>query len=179
MTDNNQNPPTTDDSQTQNTQTSEQDPQQSSNQSNSEQDLMQDLAKMTNIAQRAAADLQNYKRQVAEERKNLMAMSKISVLNDILPVIDNLNRAIQHLPQDLVENEWVKGIQNIHLQFEGILTKTGLSEINCTGAVNPHQHEIVTAIPGEKDQIIEVTEKGYLLGDKVIRPAKVVVGNGE
>jgi len=172
MTDNTQNPPITDNTQ---------EPQSeiNPNQSTSEQDLMQDLNKMTNIAQRAAADLQNYKRQVTEERQSLMAMSKIAVLNDILPVIDNLNRAIQHLPQELADNEWVKGIQNIHLQLEGILTKTGLTEIDCTGIVNPHHHEIVTAIPGEKDKIIEIIEKGYLLGEKVIRPAKVIVGAGE
>lgn len=143
---------------------------------NEPQDLQKDLEQMTDIAKRALADLQNFKRQAAEERTQLMQMGKVTVLSDILPVLDNFNRAFEHTPPDLQENEWVNGMKNIKMQLEGLLTQSGLQEIATEGHVDPNLHEIVSTAPGEKDQIIQVLEKGYTLNGKVIRAAKVIVG---
>jgi molecular chaperone GrpE len=144
-----------------------------------ENTLEQELQDMTNMAKRAMADLQNYKRQVEEERKTLMTMSKVTILSEILPAIDNLQRALNHIPENLQDNEWTKGIEAITKQLEAVLTNSGLEVIETEGTADPNMHEVVTAIPGEQDQIMEVIEVGYKVGDKVIRPAKVVVGNGQ
>lgn len=148
------------------------------NQNTEEKILEQELQDMTNMAKRAMADLQNYKRQVEEERKTLMTMSKVTILSEILPAIDNLQRALNHVPKDMQGNEWTKGIEAITKQLEAVLTNSGLEVIATEGTADPNLHEIVTTIPGEQDQILEVLEVGYKVGEKVIRPAKVVVGNG-
>ena len=149
------------------------------NQTTDDQNLEQELQDMTNMAKRAMADLQNYKRQVEEERKTLMTMSKVTILSEILPAIDNLQRALNHIPADMQGNEWTKGIEAITNQLEGVLTNSGLEVIPTEGQADPHLHEAITSIPGDQDKIMEVIEIGYKVGDKVIRPAKVVVGNGQ
>lgn len=149
------------------------------NQNNDETNLEQELQDMTNMAKRAMADLQNYKRQVEEERKTLMTMSKVTILSEILPAIDNLQRALNHVPQEMQGNEWTKGIEAITKQLEAVLSNSGLEVIPTQGTVDPNMHEAITSIPGPADHILEVIEMGYKFGDKVIRPAKVVVGNGK
>lgn len=149
------------------------------NQNNDETNLEQELQDMTNMAKRAMADLQNYKRQVEEERKTLMTMSKVTILSEILPAIDNLQRALNHVPQEMKGNEWTKGIEAITKQLEAVLSNSGLEVIPTQGTVDPNMHEAITSIPGPADYILEVIEIGYKVGDKVIRPAKVVVGNGQ
>lgn len=143
---------------------------------NEEKTPEQELQDMTNVAKRAMADLANFKRQAAEERTQLMAMGKITVLTELLPVIDNLSRAFAHVPEDIQNNDWVKGIQNVKTQFEGLLSASGLEEIPTTGPINPNLHEVVTTAPGETDQIVETLEKGYTFNGKVMRAAKVVAG---
>lgn len=143
---------------------------------NEEKTLEQQLEEMTNIAKRAMADLANIKRQFSEERTQLMAMGKVTVLTELLPVLDNLTRAFTHIPEDLKENDWVKGVENVKTQFEGLLTSSGLDEIPTSGPVDPNLHEVVTVAPGETDQIVETLEKGYTLNGRVIRAAKVVAG---
>ena len=143
---------------------------------NEEKTLEQQLEEMTNIAKRAMADLANIKRQFSEERTQLMAMGKVTVLTELLPVLDNLTRAFTHIPEDLKENDWVKGVENVKTQFEGLLTSSGLDEIPTSVPVDPNLHEVVTVAPGETDQIVETLEKGYTLNGRVIRAAKVVAG---
>jgi molecular chaperone GrpE len=143
---------------------------------NEEKTPEQQLEDMTNVAKRAMADLANFKRQAAEERTQLMAMGKITVLTELLPVVDNLSRAFAHVPEDLKDNDWVKGVQNVKTQFEGLLSASGLEEIPTTGPINPNLHEVVTTAPGETDQIVETLEKGYTFNGKVMRAAKVVAG---
>jgi len=139
-------------------------------------DLEQELENMTNTAKRALADLQNFKRQVEQERTQLMNTSKIVVLAEILPVLDNFERAMKQKP----DSDWATGIENIYKQLQGIIDRAGLEEIEAMGKeVDPNLHEVVSQAPGEEEQVIEVIEKGYKMGTKVIRPAKVVVGNGK
>lgn len=141
--------------------------------------LEAELAQMKDTAMRALADLQNYKRKVDEERPQLMTLGKLSILSELLPVLDNFKRAFSQTPAELKENPWVTGVENIEKQFLNIIKNCGLEEIPTIGQpVNPLLHDIVSAMPGEKDQILEELEKGYTLNGKVIRVAKVVVGSG-
>ena len=158
-----------------------QDPNQTSDKSvnsNPEQALAADLEKMTLTAQRALADLSNYKQQVAKERQMMAQMSQIRVLEQFFPIIDNFNLAVKQTPEAIQSDNWYKGIQNIHKMLNKITTDMGLEAIG-TESLDSNLHEVISVIPGEKDQIIETLEQGYKLGDKVVRPSKVVVGSGE
>lgn len=143
------------------------------------QTLQKDLEDMTNTAKRALADLQNFKRHAEEQRSTLMNMGQIDILTKIMPVYDNLARAISHTPEELKDNDWAKGIESIKNQFLNLLKNSGLELLPGKGeTADPNQHEIVTAAPGApKNQILEVLEQGYTFNGKVIKPSKVVVGN--
>jgi molecular chaperone GrpE len=140
----------------------------------------EELAKMTETAARAAADLQNFRRRSEEEKGGLALYANLQFLQGIFPVIDNFQRAFEHIPKDLTENEWVKGVYGIEKQFMTTLDSLGLQEIPCqVGDVfDPNLHEALMQGPGKKDTIIECFERGYQFKNQVVRPAKVQVGDG-
>tara|TARA_B100000315_G_C14353132_1_gene484911 strand:- start:258 stop:779 length:522 start_codon:yes stop_codon:yes gene_type:complete len=139
------------------------------------------VEEVTETAKRAMADLQNFKRRVEEERGNLILYANQQFLMGIFPIIDNFQRAFLNIPEDLAENEWVKGVYAIEKQFIETLNTLGLQEIPCEiGApFDPNLHEAVMQDSGKKDTILEYFEKGYTFKNQVVRPAKVKVGNGE
>lgn len=139
------------------------------------------LTEMTDLAQRTAAELQNFKRRTDEERGNLKLYANLHFLQAIFPVIDNFQRAFAHMPKDLTNNEWVKGLTAIEKQFITTLTSLGFQEIPCELGTpfDPNLHEVLTQDKGDKDAILECFEKGYQFNEMVVRPAKVKVGNGE
>jgi len=142
--------------------------------------LKEELSALTNTAQRAVADLQNFRRRVDEERSQLRVFANAELITAIFPVIDNLKRAFNNLPKELAKNEWVKGIQAIEKHLVNTLTSLGLEEIATLGEqFNPELHEAVMQGQGPKNEIIEEFEKGFAFKGKAIRPAKVKVGNGE
>ena len=143
--------------------------------SSEEKTLEEQLQEMTNIAKRAMADLQNFKTQMAKEKQEYAKFAKIQVLDSFLPILDNLNLALKQTPEDLKENNFIKGIEQIQKQLVKITENFGLTPISHEN-LNPHHHEIISSIPGEQDKIIEVIEQGYLMDDRVIKPSKVVVG---
>ena len=139
------------------------------------------LAEMTELAKRTAADLQNFKRRSDEERAGLRVFANLQLLQGIFPIIDNFQRAFQHIPENLAQDEWVKGLFAIEKQFVATLASLGLNEIPCEPGAkfDPTLHEAVTQGPGEKDTVLECFERGYLFNGQVVRPAKVKVGTGE
>lgn len=138
------------------------------------------ITELTIISQRALADLQNYKRRVEEERTQFVKFANAALILEILSIIDNFNRAFDHIPQDLEKNEWVQGVINIEKQLSETLKKQGIKEIEAIDQpFDPNLHEAILHGSGKKDLIVEELEKGYLLNDKVLRPSKVKVGNGE
>ena len=86
---------------------------QTSSTDNSSPDLQNELNQMKDIAQRAMADLQNYKRKAEEERSTLLQMGQVQVITEVLPVLDNFSRALQHTPAELQDNNWTQGIIQI------------------------------------------------------------------
>ncbi|KKR07766.1 MAG: GrpE protein, molecular chaperone GrpE [Candidatus Peregrinibacteria bacterium GW2011_GWF2_39_17] len=140
-----------------------------------------DLENMTTIAQRTMADLQNFKRHTDEDRNNLTLFANFHFLQAIFPVIDNFQRAFQHIPENLINEEWIKGIFAMEKQFISTLTNLGLQEIPCEpgSKFDPNLHEAISQCPGEKDLILQCFEKGYLFKNQVIRPSKIMVGSGE
>lgn len=129
-------------------------------------------------ALRAMADLQNYRRRVEEEKKTMFDFAATSMILDILPIIDNFQRSLEHLPENLKNEEWVKGIEHILAQCLDLLEKRGVQvmQIKTGDPVDPNLHQAVMNEAGPEGTILEVFEKGYTLNGKVIRTAKVKVG---
>ncbi len=142
------------------------------------QDTKQKLQEMTGVSQRALADLQNYRRRVEEEKAAFIEFANAALFTELLPAIENIKRTLDHQTKD---EEWIKGATATMEQISTICEKHGLKAI----PINPgdqfdhtNQEALLTA-PGPKDQVLEVLENGYMLGEKVLKPARVKVGNGE
>lgn len=130
--------------------------------------------------QRAAADFQNYKRRVEEERSESARFANAALIINLLPLIDDLDRALQNVDTHLASLTWVDGIRLIYRKFQALLEMAGVEEIAADGETfDPAMHEAVAQAPGEDHKVISVVQKGYRLGDRVIRPAMVVVGKGD
>src|SRR5664280_2652410 len=126
--------------------------------------------------QRVAADFDNYRKRVARDQQALMARAHAGLVEAILPVLDDLGRALEAAGQH-EEAKLEDGVRFVHRQLSDVLTKEGLEEIPTDIPFDPHVHEALAAIPSEAEEgtILEVVQRGYLLGDRVLRPARVVV----
>lgn len=128
---------------------------------------------------RLYADFENYKRRNLKERMELLRAAGSDVIINLLPVLDDFERAIKN--NEHSSNEWLEGIKLIYIKFKNSLEQKGLKEMNSIGEeFNPELHEAISKIKVEStDQdgkVIDVLEKGYYLNDKIIRHARVVVG---
>jgi molecular chaperone GrpE len=128
-----------------------------------------------------AADFDNYRRNQAKERRDLLATAAQGVIKDLLPILDNFERAIKANEQ-LTDMEAIKeGFQLIYQGLSNGLNKHGLKEIESNGQVfNSDIHEAIAQIPAPQEElkgkVMDTVEKGYTLNEKVIRYAKVAVG---
>ena len=130
--------------------------------------------------QRALADFQNYKRRTEEERAQAGRLANLSFVLNILPVVDDLQRALDSLDVKLAGLQWVEGIRAIQRKFEGALQASGVAEIPAEGqAFDPNVHEAIGEDIGEQGKVVRVLQKGYKMGERVVRPAMVMVGNGQ
>jgi molecular chaperone GrpE len=127
--------------------------------------------------QRSAADFQNYKRRTDEEKLQLTQLANAAMIINILPLVDDFERAMQNVDASIAGLTWMDGIRLIHRKFQSLLDMAGVKEIEADGqAFDPNVHEAVTFGPGEDGKVVAVVQKGYKLGDRVIRPSLVVVG---
>jgi molecular chaperone GrpE len=141
-------------------------------------DVEQQVALLTEALQRERADATNLRRRHEEDMASLRSRSKAQVVKDLLPVIDNFDRALKHVPADLADNEYVKGVQGVVKQFEKTLSDLGVERIKTVGEpFDPNFHEAVSAEEGDGDVEIvsEELQSGYKIGDDVIRHAMVRV----
>ena len=125
---------------------------------------------------RVAADFENYRKRAARDQESLVARAAERLVRELLPVLDDLERALQAAEQH-EEAELEEGVRLVHRQLADALRKEGLEEIPTEGKFDPHLHEALLAQPAEAEEgtVIEVLQKGYRLGDRVLRPARVVV----
>jgi len=129
--------------------------------------------------QRAAADFQNYKRRVEQERQDMARLANAALIINMLPMIDDLERALQNVDAQLAGLTWLDGVRLIHRKFQALLEMNGVEEIAADGEhFDPNVHEAVMFGEGEDGKVISVVQKGYKLGDRIIRPAMVIVGQG-
>jgi molecular chaperone GrpE len=140
-------------------------------------ELEAQIAELTAALQRERADAENLRRRHEEQIASLRTSVKAHVIKDLLPIIDNFERALKHVPEDLVDNDYVKGVQGVVKQFEKTLADIGVVRIKTVGEpFNPHFHEAVSAEEGEGPEVVsEELQSGYKLGDDVIRHAMVRV----
>jgi molecular chaperone GrpE len=130
--------------------------------------------------QRAAADFQNYKRRTEEERQKNTLFANLALVLNMLPIYDDLERALTNLDVKLAGLQWVEGVRQIARKFQGALEASGVREIPAEGAdFDPTLHEAIAQDEGEAGKVVRVIQKGYTMGDRVIRPAMVIVGRGE
>jgi molecular chaperone GrpE len=130
---------------------------------------------------RLAAEFDNYRKRTLREKADLTKYVTGDIIAGMLPVIDDLDRAIESITSAKDMEAVQKGINLIHDKFSEFLRQKGVKEIKAMGNdFDTDLHEAVTKIPApskkEKDKIVDVIQKGYLLHDKVIRYAKVVIG---
>jgi molecular chaperone GrpE len=130
--------------------------------------------------QRAEADFDNYRKRTEQEKSETARFANSLLILNLLPVLDDFERAFNSLSLKLAQLSWVDGIRLIHRKLQAILEARGLSEISSVGeSFDPTVHEAVTQGEGEEGKVIEELQKGYKLHDRVIRPALVVVGKGK
>ncbi|WP_346881416.1 nucleotide exchange factor GrpE [uncultured Algibacter sp.] len=131
---------------------------------------------------RLFAEFENYKRRTAKERIELFSTASEGVMKTLLPVLDDFERALSHIEDDKEAEELRKGVLLIYQKLVNTLEQKGLKavEVEKGEAFNADNHEAITQIPAPtedlKGKIIDVVEKGYMLGEKVIRFPKVVIG---
>ncbi len=130
--------------------------------------------------QRAQADFVNYKRRSQQEREEVSKFANASLMFSLLPIVDDLERAFTSIPPNLARLTWVDGIRLIERKLQASLEAQGLSPIKTLGEpFDPNFHEAAMHGKGKEGIVVEELQKGYKLQDRVIRPAMVVVGNGE
>jgi molecular chaperone GrpE len=148
-------------------------------------ELEAQIVQLTEALQRERADAANLRRRHDEQIASLRTSVKAHVVKDLLPVVDNIERALKHLPAELETKwdladeprEWVKGVKKILEQFEKTLTDMGVERVKTVGEpFDPHLHEAVSAEEGEGPEVVsEELQAGYKIGDDVIRHAMVRV----
>ena len=128
--------------------------------------------------QRAAADFQNHKRRVEQERSEMGRLANASFVLNLLPLVDDIERALRTVDAKLAGLTWIDGIWLIYRKFQAVLESAGVKEIPAAEGqpFDPQVHEAISEAPGEEGKVVSVVQKGYTLGDRVIRPTMVVVG---
>ncbi|HBY21391.1 MAG TPA: nucleotide exchange factor GrpE [Clostridiales bacterium] len=136
--------------------------------------------------QRTMAEFDNFRKRTAKEKVEMYDIGVMETVEKILPMIDNFERALLQISKDISEEEAkehsiLKGINMIYTQFTDTLKHIGVEEIDATGKTfDPNLHNAVMHVEDEnhgENEVIEVFQKGYIYGEKVIRHAMVKVGN--
>ncbi len=140
--------------------------------------LAAENAQLTEALQRERADATNLRRQHDAQIASLRTSVKANVIEELLPVIDNFERALKHVPKDLEQNDYVKGVEGVVKQFEKTLADMGVTRIETVGKpFDPRLHEAISAEEGEGETevVSEELQAGYMLGTDVVRHAMVRV----
>ena len=132
-----------------------------------------------NDLKRVAAEFENYRKRVLRDQESLVARAHERLVKELLPVLDDLERALA-AAEEHEEAKLEEGVRLVHRELATALEREGLAEIETSGRFDPHVHEALLSQPSEAEEgsVLEVVQKGYRLGDRVLRPARVVVAAG-
>ena len=129
--------------------------------------------------QRAQADFINYKRRSEQEKEEISKFANSVLMLNLLPVLDDLERALASIPPNLAKLSWIDGVRLIERKLQASLETQGLSPIKAVGEpFDPNLHQAAMHGKGKEGIVIEELQRGYKLHDRVLRPAMVVVGEG-
>jgi molecular chaperone GrpE len=125
---------------------------------------------------RTAADFDNFRKRALRERQELVTLANERLVKDLLPILDDLERALEAAAQHQ-EAQLEEGVRLTHRALAALLQQNGVKEIDTSSRFDPHVHEALLTQPSEAEEgsVIDVVQKGYTLGDRVVRPARVVV----
>jgi len=130
------------------------------------------------LAQRVQADFENYRKRALRDQERLVAHAHERLVRELLPILDDLERALEAAERH-EEAQLVDGVKLVQQSLRAALAKEGLTEIDTSGAFDPHVHEALLTQPAgegtEPGSVLDVLQRGYRLGDKVVRPARVIV----
>jgi molecular chaperone GrpE len=138
-------------------------------------DLEKTAEEYLNGWKRSRADYLNREREIETQKQNWIKFANQELILKILPVLDSFDHLLKNHHQDIEKNEWLKGVEQIKKQLEEVLEQEGLKRIKTRGEdFNPVYHEVMEK-RGDSEKIIEEIQAGYLIGERVIRPAKVII----
>ena len=138
--------------------------------------LQADRDQLFGRLQRLAAEFDNFRKRNAREQASLSGRANERLVKELIPILDDLGRALEAAAEH-EEAKLEEGVRLVHRALSTLLAKEGLAEIQTEGKFDPHVHEALLSQPSDAEEgsVIEVVQKGYKLGDKVLRPARVVV----
>jgi molecular chaperone GrpE len=125
---------------------------------------------------RLAADFENYKKRAARERQEYVQLANERLIAELLPILDDLERALS-AAEEHQEAQLEEGVRLVHRSLAALLERHGVEPIETDGKFDPHVHEALLSQPSEAEEgsVLDVVQKGYKLGERVVRPARVVV----
>jgi len=125
---------------------------------------------------RTAADFDNFRKRATREREEYVTLANERLVKELLPILDDLERALVAAAEH-EEAVLEDGVRLVHRALENLLERQGIKEIDAAGMFDPHVHEALLSQPSDaaEGSVIDVVQKGYTLGDRVVRPARVVV----
>ncbi len=131
------------------------------------------IAELTDMLQRLQAEFENYKKYIEKRNEEVKRYAKADIIEKLLPILDSFEIALKNKDRE----EFLKGIELIYSQLHGLLEKEGLRRIGAEGKCDPNLHEVLLTEPSEReeDTILEELQRGYTLGDRIIRYSKVKV----
>lgn len=142
-----------------------------------------ELAEVREQVLRIRSDFENFKRRAEGEQLRVASTARIDVVLELLPVVDNFDRAFKDTPEEVQQSAWYGGIAAIKAQFEKILSDLGIERLRTVGQpFDPEVHEAIAHEPSEdydKDVVSEEFEAGYKFGDMIVRHARVKVSSGK
>jgi molecular chaperone GrpE len=129
--------------------------------------------------QRSLAEFANYRRRVEQDRNRARELATSAILVQLLPIMDDLQRAISNVPEEQAESSWVQGVQFIEKKLAALFEREGVTPIDAVGQpFDPEFHEAVATENGStQNVVVEVYQSGYRQGEQVLRPAMVKVGD--
>lgn len=145
-------------------------------------DLQKQVEELTSALMRERADATNVRRRAEEDRAKLASFYKVMIVRDLLPALDNLERALKHAPKDIADHTYVKGVQGVVKQFEKAMAELGVEKIKTVGEpFDPKLHEAVHMEEGKGsvETVCEELQPGYKMDDDIIRHALVNVKRGK
>lgn len=130
--------------------------------------------------QRTQADFSNYKKRIEQEKADSIKFANANLMRDILPILDDLERALDNAVEHSVDEEWLDGVRMVYRNLLSSLENHGLCQLQAEGEeFDPNFHEAICQEEGEEGKVIEELQRGYMLNERLLRPCKVKVGKGE